>query len=294
MDSRMTIETSNFIFDQASTYLKFLGSKDPKNNIEHYFESRAENFRLDSVEEKHFNFEGINYTKFENLNNESKILIIFFHGGGFKLFSTKSYRPLLMILSVVLNVKIISIDYTKVPENTVSQMVVQCLKVTRHILTNEQYKLFGFLGDSAGGNIAAQLAFNIKSSFLILIYPWLDLTMSSKYIQEFGSFNYLLDKKQMRLWALDAVKNNEQELKLNSPVFFDNFEILPKTLLTCGTLDPLFGDSEMFYYKCLNAKVNCEFYQLEGCVHGYFGSFYKYTNAFYKNLFKIKNFIDNI
>lgn len=308
MDKRMTQESYDYVVETLRVGLKFLaGPPNPLERMEAWYEFKNKAFQLDCVRETEyfiptkFDAHKIPITVFRNVETHQSVAFFYYHSGGFRLYSAKTSRALLQILTVILNCSIVAVDFRHTPTYKHDVLKRDSVEAARAVLANKHaYELstcstFGVLGDSAGGNLAAFVALELASllKFQILIYPWLDLTVSSKYVHEFGTFTYILDKLQMTKWATDAVNDTADRWSPTvSPVFLSAPIVAPRCLLVCGELDPLFGDSVAYHELLKKSNVECEFKILPGCVHGFFAAYNGYANAFHQNLVYLKRFID--
>ncbi|XP_055868826.1 neutral cholesterol ester hydrolase 1-like [Biomphalaria glabrata] len=93
--------------------------------------------------------------------------ILYFHGGGWSLFSIDSYDSVTRDLAQHTNTVVISVEYRQSPEFSFPVPFDDCLRVTQHILQNGlKYKIdshrVALLGDSTGANLAAAVALRIS------------------------------------------------------------------------------------------------------------------------------------
>ena len=305
MDPRMTLESFDFINHSLLMVLKKIGTKDTLLNYAlDTFTNQNRGFDLQGVVEhsKVFinnNGEEFKYTIFRP-RTPRNIAVFFVNGGGFKTLNIACYRVTLILYAMVTNCIWIGIDYNKAPVTKLPTIINECNTLVNYIIGHEFNTSFkyGICGDSAGGNLAVNLALRSnKFSFQILIYPWLDLTCTSEYITEFGSFKYLLDRIQLKKWANDVLATGDSlDGPIYSPINLQQsaLKLFPQTCIVCGELDPLLGDSLTFKSKLESANVAVKFTRFDGCVHGFFSAFRNYSFAHYQCLFLIKKFIDEI
>jgi len=138
----------------------------------------------------------------------------------------------------------------------------------------ESNKKIILMGDSAGGGFA--LAFtqylkelNIKLPFkLILISPWVDISMSNPSICEYEKIDPILSRCGLveigKYWAGDL---DVKDYKL-SPIF-GNLVNIPNTLLFAGENEILYPDICLLYDKLKYNGVNCEFVVGKNMNHDY-------------------------
>ncbi len=184
---------------------------------------------------------GIPCTTFKpkELRNTGK-LILYVHGGGFMIGSTKTYRSFLGVLADELSCEILSIDYSLAPEWRYPTAINEIQSVHRHLLTNGHSPkdiLFG--GDSAGGCLVLALLYRLRDSSYgvpcgaFLDSPVTDLTfvgdsMKKNWTQEcllpiFGPFTSMLYKRTFLKYT-DGAKLDDPDV---SPLFGSFRDIPP-------------------------------------------------------------------
>ena len=152
-------------------------------------------------------------------------------------------------------------------------------------------------GDSAGGQIAAVMAHHYKSTldFQILIYPCVDNANHYPSWDEFkeecyfltpqcmtGMFNYYIEEPEMA--TLPDV----------SPIFFDDFTNLPKSLLISAEMDLLNGGTQAYYEKILANNGSSEHHVVKGSIHGFFSFGLAMNNSFEEGTELIINFLSKL
>jgi acetyl esterase/lipase len=112
---------------------------------------------------------------------------------------------------------------------------------------------FVFMGDSSGGGLALAFAQKLVKekqtklpSKIILLSPWLDLTMSNPAIKELESSDHILTVKMLQHAGTLYSNGDRQDQYLLSPINGD-FTGLPKAVVFCGT-------EELFYADCVRLK----------------------------------------
>lgn len=125
-------------------------------------------------------------------------------------------------------------------------------------------------GDSAGGGLALALAHRLRDTgqplpaALILLFPWLDVTMSGTDQPALQKKDPLLSIPRLReagaMWAGDGDPSHPAA----SPLFADQSG-LPPTLVLVGTHDVLLSDSRRFAGRCPAAEVR----EYPGMFHGW-------------------------
>ena len=117
-------------------------------------------------------------------------------------------------------------------------------------------------GDSAGGNLALELALALKDAGrflpgqLVLFSPWTDMTASGEsYIQREAMDPMLTNLYIHSVRSVYAPDSDYSDPKL-SPLFAD-LSGLPPTLIQVGEREILYSDSEQLQKALITAGVPC-------------------------------------
>jgi acetyl esterase len=207
-------------------------------------------------------------------------ITVFVHGGGFRFSSRKAYQPAIGYLAEATNSIWVSVDYRLSPESVYPAAFHDCNSVVEWILQNKKdvfgsssNSKVGVAGDSAGGNLAAALSheFGKRLDFQILVYPWLDLTCSSKTYQDFSDPCFLLNYNLAAQAARDYIGAQlESNASSVSPLFNEDFTDQPKSLLILAELDPLVEEGQKYYQKLQESKIPSQLVIVKGVIHGFF------------------------
>ena len=115
-------------------------------------------------------------------------LLLHFHGGGFRVGSTRGYLPFLTRLAAASGARVVGVDYALAPEQPFPFAVEQGLRVFDRL--RDRGELIILTGDSAGAALAASVALEAggaRSSqhvATILLSPWVDLTVTNASYQD--------------------------------------------------------------------------------------------------------------
>ncbi len=188
-----------------------------------------------------------------NNKKQSKNHVLFLHGGAYIFEATLSHWLLAEKIAKKSFSKMTMIDYPLAPEHGYKEtlaMVSGAYDLLRKQYPNDHLIL---MGDSAGGGLV--LAFTqklIKEKYpyipqkLILLSPWLDLSMSNPDIAELESRDYILSRKMLENAATGYANGDPMNHYLLSPINGE-LEKLPPTLLFYGT-------EELLYADCIKLK----------------------------------------
>ena len=175
--------------------------------------------------------------------------LVFFHGGGYVLSNVEDYDTLTQHLALYSGCKVISVDYELAPAKKIKSIHrdgfdAYCW-ITEHAsdLGIDQAKI-AVGGDSAGGNLTVAVTLACKReafpmpAFQLLIYPSLDLAMSSQSVDEFAS-GYFLTKSGMSWFRSHYLESAEQASDPELNFLQQDLSGLPPAWLMTAGFDPL-------------------------------------------------------
>lgn len=218
--------------------------------------------------------------------NKSKKMpgVAYFHGGGWVIGDLDTHDQVCRRLCKQSDCIFFSIGYRLAPENKYPAGVNDCITATQWIYDNADKldldsKRIGVAGDSAGGNMAAVVAQELKNiiSYQLLMCPAVDLSDKSyPSREEYGQGEYLLSMKDM-LW-FGGHLSDELETLLEpkaSPISNNNLSGLPPALTITAGCDPLCDEGKAYADKLSEAGVDSEYRCYEGTIH----NFYQFPTA---------------
>lgn len=209
----------------------------------------------------------------------SRGLVLFFHGGGFVVGSRASYDTPARLIARGANVDVLSIEYRLAPEDPFPAPIDDAMIAWQYAV--EQAAEWGhspdrivLLGDSAGANVCAVLAHQLRGAatqpvLQVLMYPVTDLTSEDGSRREFDR-NPALTAKQIR-WFTDKYVPNPGDWTdpRVSPLLYDDFSNLPPALITVAGFDPLRDEAIAYAAKLRDSGVPTRLLRESGLVHGY-------------------------
>lgn len=222
-------------------------------------------------------YEGMQVFTWNTSHDPEEDIIIYFHGGGY-IFQPNTYHFIMGdIIAHRSDSRIIMPIYPKAPEYNFKDAFAKLLDLYKEILA---YKDPGakihFMGDSAGGGLA--LAFNYflidqglrQADHLVLISPWLDLTISNPHLgqdmkkEAFFGINGL--NLAAKAWA---GKKTSRKNKYVSPIWGDLNKLTSKITLFTGTQEFFFGEIEAFAQKLRESNIELIYERGQNQHHTY-------------------------
>jgi acetyl esterase len=206
-------------------------------------------------------------------------VILYFHGGGWVQGNVVMYDPLCTHLAQQVRAVVVSVDYRLAPEFKAPTAAYDCIDATRWVAGHDEVlradtSRLAVAGDSAGGNLAAAVALTARDaggpriSHQALIYPGLDLTLSSPSIDEHAHAPVLTRANIVafrRHYLPDGADPRDPVL---SPLFGD-LAGLPPALVQTADLDPLRDDGLRYAEALRAAGVAARATNYVGLPHGF-------------------------
>lgn len=162
--------------------------------------------------------------------------------------------------------------YPKAPQHQYQESYDQVLPIYEKLLMKTSPQNIIFMGDSAGGGFALALAQLLKEkdlpqpSQIILISPWLDITLSNPDIQKFEKSDVMLGSYGLatigKLYAGDTDPNHY----LLSPINGD-IKGLGEISLFIGTHDLMLADARKFRDRAEKEGVVINYYEYPKMNH---------------------------
>jgi acetyl esterase/lipase len=164
--------------------------------------------------------------------------------------------------------------YPLAPEHDCATTSAVMLGVYRDLLTHSDPSRLVLMGDSAGGGLAMSLTMQAmsaglaKPAALVLLSPWLDLTMTDPAQEELQKVDPLLKRagaKAAGRWYAGAMSTADPRV---SPLYGD-VAGLPPILMFCGTHDILVADARRLAERTKAEGIEVEYHEEPGLMHVY-------------------------
>ena len=198
---------------------------------------------------------------------QSRGTVLHIHGGAFRLGCPEMIAPFAAALAVKCRVSVVCPAYRLAPEHPFpaglrdAQRVMMALDTGGLIVS----------GDSAGGGIAAGLAALVARDAhplggLVLLSPWLDLTVSAASFDTNAAHDPLFSGEAAREAAMLYLQGRSPHDGQASPLLgpIDRF---PPTLINVGAGEVLIDDARAFFERLSTAGVVARLDVVEGMTH---------------------------
>lgn len=207
--------------------------------------------------------------------------LIYFHGGGFVVGDLESHEMLCRRLADAARVRVLAVAYRLAPEHRFPAAPLDAAASVRWALVHAESlgmdsARIGVAGDSAGGNLAAVTALQLKADgdgrlkAQLLIYPctqFLRLTpsqirlkegfMLTQAAQDFFKERYLSSPEDAADWRV-------------SPLIAEDFKGLPPACVVTAGFDPLLDEGKAYADKLAACGVPVRYRCYDSQLHGFF------------------------
>jgi acetyl esterase len=212
-------------------------------------------------------------------NDESKALVVYFHGGGFVMGDLDTHDALCRRLSSDTRMRFLSVDYRLAPEHPFPAGVNDAVDTIRYVLTHlaefeDPDAEVIVMGDSAGATLmtvacALTRNENLGVAAQVVIYPTLGPELFTESVHEFG-VGYALDIDHLRydygLYLDGWTDHGDPRV---SPLMFDDLTGAPPAIVVVAECDPLRDEAVAYAGLLEHFGVRVELLEAEGMIHGF-------------------------
>lgn len=175
-------------------------------------------------------------------------IVLYFHGGGFRIASALAYRSYGSHLAAALGARVLLVEYRLAPENKFPKAVDDCFAVWESLLAEGiDTGRIVIAGDSAGGGLAASvtmhaLADGVLPAGVICCSPWVDLTITADTYDTNAESDKLFSRTSAEEAAPAYLGSADPMNPIASPLFGD-WDGAPPLLILVGDAEVLLDDS---------------------------------------------------
>jgi len=210
-------------------------------------------------------------------------LVLYFPGGGWVLSDLDTHDGICRAISHISDAVVLSVDYRKAPEHRFPTALNDCTAAaewaTTHLdeLGADPGAIF-VAGDSAGGNLAAVLALESRTSATlhfagqILIYPAVDSPEASyPSINEFHPDNDHGQSRELYLRFIDLYlgSNTDRNNPRFAPMRAKDLAKAPPALIITAKYDLLRDEAEAYARRLLQEGSQADLRRYDDVNHGF-------------------------
>ena len=196
--------------------------------------------------------------------------IVYFHGGGGVIGSIRSSEPVTRLLATQTRCTVASVEYRLGPEDRHPAAIDDACSAWDALMSRiPEGGRAVVAGDSFGGFLSAHVdhAVKRKPDLQVLIYPMVDLTLSSPSIDRHAD-GYLLTRSMMQ-WFRANYLHPDDDRHAGSPRYWPALRgAAPAIVITCG-FDPLVDEGDHYVELLRRASVPVRHRRYASLVHGF-------------------------
>jgi acetyl esterase/lipase len=199
--------------------------------------------------------------------------LVYLHGGAYVWQGTWFHWKFVKTIARKIGCRATCVDYPKAPEHS----YIQTFKMLEDGFTRltQQYPRdrFVFMGDSSGGGLAlafaqklAKMDFAYQPEQMILLSPWLDISMDNPEIHQVEKLDKMLTMEGLQGAADLYADGDDKAHYLLSPINGD-LEGLGGISIFIGTHDLLWPDSKLLQERATKAGIKVAMHVYGGMPH---------------------------
>jgi acetyl esterase/lipase len=200
--------------------------------------------------------------------------IFYLHGGDYVLPITFLHWRFLQTLVERYGYIIIVPLYPLAPEAKCKIVISRMLSIYKLACFNARRHAMNVMGDSAGGGLAVALCYaltdigSIQPTKLVLICPWMDVTLSNELISKTEKSDPMLCARGVRAAGMMYAGDLGTDHSYVSPINGDPVN-LPPILIFAGTRDIVHHDTINFCEKMLALGGEIQLHIGRGMIHAW-------------------------
>lgn len=203
---------------------------------------------------------------------ESKNVIFYLHGGSYMGNLVKEHWNFFEDVIKDTNSTIIVPDYPLTPQYNYEDVFSFVEPLYKEARNKTEHVNFILMGDSAGGGLSLALAQKMgeqevkQPDKIVLLSPWLDVTMSNPQIEEVQKRDPVLSVVALQAAGVAYAGDNGMGSYLVNPIK-GPIQNLKNMVILTGTNDVLNPDVHVFVKRCKEEGIPVTLKETEGAEH---------------------------
>ena len=205
--------------------------------------------------------------------------LVFFHGGGWVIGNRSSHDPMARAIANCARAVVISVEYRLAPEHPFPCSVEDAVGATRWVLDHADRlgvdpRHVGVGGDSAGGNLAAVVAWRMRDegrplACQLLLYPVMSALQDTPSYREYESGYGLTAADMAWFWTQYLGSSGDPRDPNASPLLLGDPAGLPPAIIVSAEADVLRDEAEAFADRLRTAGVSVVGIRALGMTHAF-------------------------
>ena len=198
--------------------------------------------------------------------------IFYLHGGAYINGPTMPHWYFIRNLVKRLNVQVIVPDFPLAPENTFDHILETVFHCYEYFINERSLGTITIMGDSSGGSMALALSLILKENTIpqpdniILISPWLDITLSDPEIAILEKCDIMLNKVELVESGKMYAGDSDRKHPYLSPLYADISGLAPIHIFT-GTHELFLFDVRKFVKQAKEKDIAVHYHEYPGMFH---------------------------
>jgi len=199
--------------------------------------------------------------------------ILYLHGGGYVIGSTRSHRHLAAAIAVAAGAPALLLDYRRAPECPFPGALDDAVAAYRWLLAaGLAPRRIVIAGDSAGGGLTIATLLALRDGDVplpagaVCISPWVDLTCSSGSYEAKAASDPIVQRVAVAAMAQAYLGDTDATTPLASPLYAD-FRGLPPLLIHVGSEEVLVDDATRLAERAKAAGVDTTLEVWDQMIH---------------------------
>ncbi|HUZ41418.1 MAG TPA: alpha/beta hydrolase [Acidimicrobiales bacterium] len=211
--------------------------------------------------------------------DESKALVVYFHGGGFVMGDLDTHDALCRRLSSDTRMRFLSVEYRLAPEHPFPAGINDAVDTIRYVLAHlgefdDPAAELIVMGDSAGATLITVACALTKDEKLgiaaqVVIYPTLGPELFTDSVQKYGD-GYGLNIEHLRYdYGLYLDGWSDHSDPRVTPLMFNDLTGAPPAIVVVAECDPLRDEAVAYAGLLEHFGVRVELLEAEGMIHNF-------------------------
>jgi acetyl esterase len=212
-------------------------------------------------------------------DDESKALVIYFHGGGFVVGDLDTHDALCRRLSSDTRMRFLSVEYRLAPEHPFPAGIDDAVDTVRYVRAHlgefdDPGAELIVMGDSAGATLLTVACALTKNEDLdiaaqVVIYPTLGPELFTDSLHEYG-VGHTLDIDHLRYdYGLYLDGWTDHSDPRVTPLMFNDLAGAPPAIVVVAECDPLRDEAVAYAGLLEHFGVRVELLEAKGMIHGF-------------------------
>lgn len=209
-----------------------------------------------------------------NRRDRNDRAVIYLHGGNFLRRPTTYQWKFADTIARRTRAEVFMPMYPLAPVHTHAEAHAAVEAAYRRVVDEYGARNITLMGDGAGAGLAVSFAQRLdelgleQPSHLILVSPWVDITLGNPRVDEFEAQDPLLASYGLRKVGVLWSRGTEDTNPLVSPI---NGEVrqLRNVMIFAGTRELFFPDAKLLYDRIAATGIHAEFHEGRGLNHNF-------------------------